>query len=92
MSERPAIIAKDTLIPLGLVATIAVAAATFGIMSNKVDKLDSTVSQQTEIISSLREQSARQEATIAQVLQTLSDIKSDVNAIRDAQSKRYGGT
>ena len=86
------IISKDTLIPIGLVCTIMGASLSFGIMYNKVDQLDATVGKQTEIISSLREQSARQEATISQVLTTLSDIKSDVNAIRDAQNKRYGGT
>ena len=86
------IISKDTLIPIGLVCTIMGASLSFGIMYNKVDQLGATVGKQTEIISSLREQSARQEATISQVLTTLSDIKSDVNAIRDAQSKRYGGT
>lgn len=85
------IISKDTLIPIGLVCTIMGASLSFGIMYNKVDQLGATVGKQTEIISSLREQSARQEATISQVLTTLSDIKSDVNAIRDAQSKRYGG-
>lgn len=79
------IIDKDVLMPLGLVITIAVAGVTFGVMSNKVDKLDATVSYQTEVISSLREQSARQEATISQVLTTLSDIKRDVSAIRDAK-------
>lgn len=86
------IISKDTLIPIGLVCTIMGASLSFGIMYNKVDQLDATVGKQTEIISSLREQSARQEATISQVLTTLSDIKSDVNAIRDSQTKRYGGT
>lgn len=86
------IISKDTLIPIGLVCTIMGASLSFGIMYNKVDQLGATVEKQTEIISSLREQSARQEATISQVLTTLSDIKSDVNAIRDAQNKRYGGT
>lgn len=86
------IISKDTLIPIGLVCTIMGASLSFGIMYNKVDQLGATVGKQTEIISSLREQSARQEATISQVLTTLSDIKSDVNAIRDSQTKRYGGT
>ena len=83
---------RDPLIPIGLVCTIVGAGVTFGVMYNKVDELGGTVDKQTEVISSLREQSARQEATISQVLTTLSDIKSDVNAIRDAQSKRYGGT
>ena len=86
------LISKDTLVPLGLVCTIMGASLTFGIMYNKVDQLGGVVDKQTEVISSLREQSARQEATISQMLTTLSDIKSDVNAIRDAQSKRYGGT
>lgn len=86
------LISKDTLIPIGLVCTIMGASVTFGVMYNKVDQLGGIVDKQTEVISSLREQSARQEATISQVLTTLSDIKSDVNAIRDAQSKRYGGT
>lgn len=86
------IISKDTLIPIGLVCTIMGASLSFGIMYNKVDQLGATVGKQTEIISSLREQTARQEATISQVLTTLSDIKSDVNAIRDSQTKRYGGT
>jgi len=83
--EAKHIIDKDVLMPLSLVITIAVAGVTFGVMSNKVDKLDATVSYQTEVISSLREQSARQEATISQVLTTLSDIKRDVSAIRDAK-------
>jgi len=90
--ERKSLIDKDTLIPIGLVFTIMGASLTFGIMYNKVDQMGAVVDKQTEIISSLREQSARQEATISQVLTTLSDIKSDVNAIRDAQTKRYGGT
>lgn len=85
------IISKDTLIPIGLVCTIMGASLSFGVMYNKVDQLGATVGKQTEIISSLREQSARQEATISQMLTTLSDIKSDVNAIRDSQAKRYGG-
>ena len=86
------IISKDTLIPIGLVCTIMGASLSFGVMYNKVDQMGTVVDKQTEVISSLREQSARQEATISQVLMTLSDIKSDVNAIRDAQNKRYGGT
>lgn len=86
------IISKDTLIPIGLVCTIMGASLSFGVMYNKVDQMGTVVDKQTEVISSLREQSARQEATISQVLTTLSDIKSDVNAIRDAQTKRYGGT
>jgi hypothetical protein len=86
------LINKETLIPIGLVCTIMGASVTFGVMYNKVDQLGGIVDKQTEVISSLREQSARQEATISQVLTTLSDIKSDVNAIRDAQSKKYGGT
>lgn len=86
------IVSKDTLIPIGLVCTIIGASVTFGVMYNKVDELGGTVDKQTEIISSLREQTARQEATISQMLTTLSDIKSDVNAIRDSQTKRYGGT
>ncbi len=85
------IISKDTLIPIGLVLTIAGASITFGIMYNKVNQLGLIVDKQTEIISSLREQGARQEATLSQALTSLSDIKSDVNAIRDVQSKRYGG-
>lgn len=84
------LISKETLVPIGLVCTIMGASVTFGVMYNKVDELGRTVDKQTEIISSLREQSARQEATISQMLTTLSDIKSDVNAIRDAQSKRNG--
>ena len=90
--KQPSLISKDTLMPLGLVCTIAAASITFGVMYQKVDQLGGVVDKQTEIISGLREQSARQEATISQVLTTLSDIKSDVNAIRDSQAKRYGGT
>jgi len=84
------IISKDTLIPIGLVCTIIGASVTFGVMYNKVDELGGTVDKQTEIISSLREQSARQETTISLMLTALSDIKSDVNIIRNTQLKVYG--
>ena len=92
VEKQPGLISKDTLIPLGLVCTIMGVCITFGTMYNKVNQLGNIVDKQTEVISSLREQSARQEATISQVLTTLSDIKSDVNAIRDAQAKRNSST
>lgn len=93
MSMRNAIqasITKDTLIPIGLVCTIVGAGVTFGVMYNKIDNLDLTVSKQTDIIQELGKQSARQDATVTLMLKTLSDIKSDVNAIRDNQLRNYG--
>ena len=90
MAFEAPVISKDTLIPIGLVCTIIRASVTFGVMYNKVDELGGTVDKQTEIISSLREQSARQETTISLMLTALSDIKSDVNIIRNTQLKTYG--
>jgi len=80
---------KDTLVPIGLVCTVVGAGVTFGVMYNKIDNLDLTVSKQTDIIQELGQQSARQDATINLMLKTLSDIKSDVNAIRDTQLRNY---
>lgn len=88
MNERSQhIFNRETLIPVGFVISIAGMSFWLGITFSRVNKLDTTVSQQSETIQYLRERAAAQEQTNFQVLDALKDIKSDVNAIRDQQSK-----
>lgn len=50
MSERPTIISKDALVPIGLVATMLAAAMSFGVMWQKV----TTLSEQMTEVQALR--------------------------------------
>lgn len=72
---------------LGIISTIVIAAISYGIIYNKVNTLDATVREQSALLQQTREQLVRVEATNAQLVQTLQDIKSDVNAIREQQRK-----
>lgn len=50
MTERPSIISKDSLVPIGLVATMLAAAMSFGVMWQKV----TTLSEQMVEVQALR--------------------------------------
>lgn len=50
MPDRPSIISKDSLVPIGLVATMLAAAMSFGVMWQKV----TTLSEQMTEVQALR--------------------------------------
>lgn len=55
--EKPSIISKDSLLPLGLVFTLLAAAVSFGIMYEKVSEMDSRLTRMEGKLDRLSERS-----------------------------------
>ena len=76
---------KETLIPVGLVATFLASIAgvgyAWGITNSKVEKLDSTVTEQSDLLRETREELVEVKTTNKQLLQALQDLKSNFNGL-----------
>lgn len=72
---------------MGLVITLVAAAISFGVVYSKVQTLSENVTDLTKTLTQTREQLIETRATNAQILDTLSGIKSDINDIKKGQRK-----
>ncbi len=79
---------KDTWVPLGLVATMLGAAISFGIIYQKVDSLSESTKETVQSLQETREEVSALRAQREEILRALTDIKSDVNAIRGSSYDR----
>ena len=55
--EKPSIISKDSLIPLGLVLTLLGAAISFGVMYQRINDVDARLTRMEDKIDRLSERS-----------------------------------
>ena len=57
MSDKPSIITKDSLVPLGLVITLVGAALSFGVMYQRINDVDTRLTRMEEKLDRLSERS-----------------------------------
>jgi len=55
--EKPSIITKDSLVPLGLVITLLAAAGSFGVMYQRLNDVDTRLTRMEDKIDRLSERS-----------------------------------
>lgn len=83
------VISKDTLIPLGLVISLAVAFGSVGVTYSKVGQVVESSRMQAESLQQTRETLAalksQNELQNRVFTDTLKDLKSDINDIRASQ-------
>ena len=86
MSE-PMRVDKDTWLSMGLVITLIGAAVSFGVVYSKVETLSQNVTDLTKTLTLTREQLIETRSTNAQILDTLSGIKSDIHDIKKSNGQ-----